>query len=92
MARDKQGRLIEPGDVLSVLHYVARNRKRVYMIKQALRYEGGRLVISHLNRVNDEPWEVGKNYYTVGADERLADTEIIQSIDCKFNERPKVAA
>jgi hypothetical protein len=79
MATDKDGRRIEPGDVLKVFHYVGARRKRHYMYKQALRYERGRLVISHLNRVDDgEPWEIGKNFYTVLESECLNDHEIVQ--------------
>jgi hypothetical protein len=37
-------------------------------------------VISHLNRIDDaEPWEIGKNYYTVREGEFLIDHEIVQS-------------
>lgn len=80
MATDKDGRRIEPGDVLKVFHFVGARRKRHYMYKQALRYERGRLLISHLNRLDDsEAWEHGKNCYSVGETEFLIDHEIVQS-------------
>lgn len=93
MARDKNGRTIEPGDVLKVFHFIGSRGKCYYMYKQAMRYCDGRLLISHLNRIDDsEPWEIGKNYYSVGANEHLRDYEIVDSIDAKFDERPKSAA
>lgn len=78
---DKSGRKIVPGDVLKVYHFTAaRYRKRHYMYKQALRYERGRLVISHLSRIDEtEPWEMGKNYYTELADDApRSDYEVVQ--------------
>lgn len=89
--RDKIGREIEPGDVLKVFHFVGARGKKNFLFQQALRYERGRLVISHLNRIDDqEPWEIGKNYYSVGCNERvLREYEIVDSIDAKFDDRPK---
>lgn len=77
---DKSGRKIMPGDVLMVFHFIGARRKRHYMYKQALRYERGRLVISHLNRIDEtEAWELGKNYYTEAADDRpRSDYEVVQ--------------
>ena len=93
MARDKYGRNIEPGDVLKVFHYIGARGKRCYMYQQAMRYAKGRLLISHLNRVDDrEPWEIGKNYYSVGGNEHLHDYEIVQSVDAKLEQRPKAVA
>jgi len=95
MVRDKHGREILPGDVLKVYHFTsARRGKRHYLYQQALRYERGRLVISHLNRIkDDEPWEPGKNYYTIGADEGvMRDYEIIQDVEAKLDERPASVA
>lgn len=92
--RDLNGREIEPGDVLKVFHFVGSRRKRHYMHKQALRYERGRLIISHLNRIDDaEPWQSGKNCYSEAADgRRMRDYEIVQSMDAKFEDRPKSVA
>lgn len=92
MARDKTGRNIEPGDVLKVFHFIGARGKRHHMYQQALRYAKGRLLISHLNRIDDrEPWEIGRNYYSVGENEHLHDYEIVQSVDAMFCERPRVA-
>lgn len=92
MVRDKNGRQIEPGDVLKVYHFT-RGRKHHYIFQQALRYERSRLLIAYLNRLDDEPWEIGKNYYSIGADEGVKrDYEIVQSIDAKLDERPKAVA
>lgn len=89
MVWDKNGRRITPGDVLKVFHF-KRGRRHHYMYQQALRYERERLIIAYLNRLDDEPWEVGKNYYTIGADEGvMRDYEIVQSIDARLDERPR---
>ena len=92
--RDKNGRTIEPGDMLKVFHFVGRNRKRHYLYQQALRYERDRLLISHMNRLDDnERWEIGKKYYSVGVHEKMLNGyEIIQSVDAKFGERQKILA
>jgi len=92
--RDKTGREIRPGDMLKVFHFVGARRKRHYLYQQALRYERGRLVISYMNRIDDaEPWEEGKNCYSIGLYERkLPGYEIVQSIDACFEDRPREAA
>ena len=52
------------------------------MYKQAIAYERGRLKISHLNRVADEPWRIGTNYYTDPADDKARpEYEIVQRQD-----------
>lgn len=82
--RDKNEREIEPGAVLKVLHFVGVRRKRHYMYKQAVEYMTlvtgpTYLKISHLNRLADEPWEIGNNYYLERADGRtLSNYEIVQ--------------
>lgn len=91
---DKTGREIVPGDVLKVFHFIGSRHKRHYMYKQALRYdESGYLRISHLNRINDsDPWVIGSNYYIERANDRiLPDFEIVDSIDAKFEDRPRPA-
>lgn len=78
---DQTGRKIEPGNVLRVFHFVGARRKRHYMYKQAVEYvkDGRWLKISHLNRISDEPWQIGTNYYLEQADGRkLNGYEIIQ--------------
>lgn len=93
-ATDKNGRAIERGDVLKVFHYM-RGKTRMYMYKQAIRYEKGRLLISHLNRIDDTdgPWKIGINYYSIAiADLRPSDYEIIQSLDAEFERRPRKVA
>jgi hypothetical protein len=95
---DKAGIPIEPGDVLKVFHFIGARGKRHYMYKQAVAYttlpKGSLwLKISHLNRPNDEPWEIGKNYYLEFADERvLGGYEIVDSIDASFEVRPRKGA
>lgn len=82
--RDKNDRVIEPGAVLKVFHFVGLRRRRHYMYKQAVEYMTlmtgpTYLKISHLNRVADEPWKIGDNYYLERADGRmLTDYEIVQ--------------
>ena len=82
---DEKGREIVPGSVLRVFHFVGARRKRHYMYKQAVEYLSGNvtgspwLKISHLNRLADEPWVIGENYYLERADgRRLVGYEIVQ--------------
>lgn len=82
VVRDKSGTAIKPGDVLKVFHFVGARRKRHYMYKQAIAYERGRLKVSHLNRLADEPWRLGTNYYTDLADDKARpEYEIVQRQD-----------
>lgn len=86
---DKNRRPIHVGDVLKVFHYVrARNRKRMYMYKQAVRFGKIRpngthdyLHISHLGLD-------GHCYYEFPDGRVLADVEIVQSID-PLNDAPE---
>lgn len=80
MATDKNMKEIRPGDVLKVFHYVGARRKRHYMYKQALFVSEGRLYISHLSRLDGEPWVIGHNYYSVSVNEHLPDYEIVQRV------------
>jgi hypothetical protein len=88
--RDKTGRQIERGDILRVFHFIGRRNKRHYMYKQALGVkkigsESEYMMISHL--------ELDDKYYVERCDGRsLADYEIVQSIDAKFEERPRISA
>jgi len=84
--RDKTGRQIELGDVLKVYHFTGARRKRYFMYKQVMgiRTIGGTdyAVIDHL--------EMDAGHYLECCDGRtLPDYEIVQSIDAKFQERPR---
>jgi hypothetical protein len=94
--QDQTGTTIKPGDILKVFHFIGARRKRHYMYKQAVEYTrhprgGPMLKISHLNRLADEPWEIGKNfYYEVADGRRLDGYEIIQS--CARSQPPEGGA
>lgn len=89
---DKTGREIMQGDVLKVFHFVGCRGKRHYMYKQVV--EERRLgancnpywFVSHLSqRYNDG--------YLLAKDGKIhRDTEIVQSIDARFEDRPRRAA
>jgi hypothetical protein len=87
---DKTGREIVPGDVLKVFHFTGDRKKRHYMYKQAIEYEtttkGSILLqISHLDMNS-----IGYCEFVDGRS--LRDYEIVQSIDAKFEDRPRRAA
>lgn len=88
---DKHGIPIERGDIVKVFHY-ARGRKRFYMYKQCVgpdRYtEGGReyLFFSHLNFC--ERGDRNGPYHE-NPGEHLAGYEIVQSIKCDHEQRPR---
>lgn len=95
---DKRSRPIEAGDILKVFHYVGARGKHQFMYKQAIGYielpnsKSPWLKISHLNRLNDEPWVIGDNYYLEHADGRaLFGYEIVDSIKVDHNSRRKDA-
>lgn len=82
---DKNGREIMPGDVLKVFHFIGARRKRHYMYKQAMgtcRFGSNMqyMVFDHLNLD-------AEHYYECCDGRSLPDYEIVQSIDCKFDER-----
>lgn len=86
--RDKTGRQIERGDIVKVFHFTGPRRKRHYMYKQAmgLRSFGSDsqyMVFDHLN-MNTE------HYHELCDGRSLSDYEIVQSIDAKFEERPRL--
>ncbi len=85
---DKTGREIMVGDVLKVYHFTEPSRrKKHFMYKQATSKGAFRdgtpiLRISHLDLSDD--------HYTIVCDDtRLSDHEIVQSIDCAFEERKR---
>ncbi|WP_448786369.1 hypothetical protein [Brucella intermedia] len=85
---DKTGREIMVGDVLKVYHFTeARRRKKHFMYKQVTCKEAFRdgtpvFKVSHLDLSDD--------YYIIVCDDtRLSDHEIVQSIDCAFEERKR---
>jgi len=88
-AYDKHGRAFAIGDVVKVYHYTAAlRRKRCYMYKQVtgqrvwpLGHSG--LYFSHLNMQPDG------GYYIMLDGRRYDDYEIVQSIDAKFEDRPR---
>lgn len=93
---DKRGIPIERGDVVKVYHFTASlRRKRHYMYKQCLGIgtyrQGGAeyLFFSHLN-FNDD-WNSQRNgpYHERPDGRVLAYYEIVQSLDCKHEDRPR---
>lgn len=85
--RDKTGRQIEQGDVLKVFHFIGRHNKRHYMYKQVTGFKtlgsgSEYMMISHL--------ELCDSGYLERCDGRaLSEYEIVQSIDAKFESRPR---
>jgi hypothetical protein len=95
---DKRGREIAAGDLLKVFHYVGARGKHQFMYKQAIAYielpnsKSPWLKISHLNRLSDEPWALGDNYYLEHADGRtLSGYEIIDSINGDHHQRRRAS-
>jgi hypothetical protein len=88
---DKNGREIMIGDVVKVYHFTsALRRKRHYMYKQVTGervWQSGStsLFLSHLGMKDDDGYYVEKNGRV------LSDYEIVQSIDARFEERPRCA-
>lgn len=86
---DKHRREIMQGDIVKVFHFVGARRKRHYMYKQVI---GERLLgkkqspywyLSHLSQREDDGYLMAKDgrVYT--------DYEIVQSVDCDFENRPR---
>ncbi|MGM4936262.1 hypothetical protein [Rhizobium sp. 768_B6_N1_8] len=88
---DKTGRAIAVGDVLKVYHFTAAlRRKKHYMYKQVVANDNFRdgtpvLRVSHLDLSGD-------GYTLICDGSHLADYEIVQSIDCKHEDRPRPTA
>jgi hypothetical protein len=88
--RDKNGRQIERGDVLKVFHFVGQRKKRHYMYKQAI---GTKTLGSGSEYMMFSHLELKDDYYLERCDGRsLPDYEIVQSVDAKFEDRPRVGA
>lgn len=94
---DKRGIPIVLGDVVKVFHFIGARRKRHYMYKQCLGFKGigpngdvPYMKFGHLNLSTDPD---GRNsYYLERPDGRsLPDYEIVQSIHCDHEDRPRVA-
>jgi len=92
---DKRGIPIERGDVVKVFHFVGSRRKRNFMYHQCLgiREIGAvgtpYLAFSHLNFIENHLERDGP--YLERPDDRiLKDYEIVQSIDCKHEDRPRL--
>lgn len=85
--RDKTGRQIERGDIVKVYHFTDARRKRHFMYKQAI---GLRSFGSDLKYMTFDHLDLDGEYYCELCDGRsLPDYEIVQSIDAKFEERPR---
>lgn len=84
--RDKTGRQIERGDVLKVYHFTDTRGKRRYMYKQAM----GVRTINGTDYAVMDHLDMNAEHYLKCCDGRaLPDHEIVQSIDAKFEERPR---
>lgn len=91
---DRRGIPIERGDVVKVFHFVGARRKRHFMYHQCIgAMEIGTagtpyVAFSHLNFVEDH-LKLDGPYLERPDDRVLTDYEIVQSIDCKHDERPR---
>lgn len=88
---DKRGIPIERGDVLKVFHFTGARRKRHYMYKQCLGFKfiGQNADVPYMKfghlTFNDN------DYYLERPDgRRLVVYEIVQSVDCKHEERERL--
>lgn len=91
---DKRGIPIKRGDIVKVFHFFGKRRKRHYMYKQCLGPIGVAtipyLAFSHLNFITDVKASGGP-YLELANGRHLRDYEIVQSIDSKFEERPRAS-
>jgi hypothetical protein len=84
--RDKTGRQIETGDVLKVYHFTGARRKRHYMYKQVM----GIRRLEHFDYAVIDHLDMDTGHYLECCDGRkLMDHEIVQSVDAKFEARPR---
>lgn len=92
---DKHGIPIERGDIVKVFHFIGARRKRHYMYKQCLglkligkNADVPYMMFSHLNFIDDST--VSDGPYLIKPDGNiLPDYEIVQSIKCDHEERPR---
>lgn len=95
---DKKRIPLRVGDILKVFHFTGARRKKHYMYKQVTRSKwmggyGGKpkvlmFFISHLNLKPETDRDGG---YWMGLDGGVLEKyEIVQSPDCRFEEREKV--
>lgn len=91
---DKRGTPIERGDIVKVYHYSV-GSKRAYMYKQCLglgTYRSGKhqyVMFSHLNFI-DTPGDINGPYHEWPG-EVLPHYEIVQSVACDHQDRPRRA-
>lgn len=88
---DKTGREIMLGDVLKVFHFVGSRNKRHYMYKQVVGEKVCKTpphywFLSHLEM------REGDGYHLARDGSILDDYEIVQSVDARFEDRPRFAA
>ena len=89
---DKTGREILVGDVLKVFHFTGRRKKQHFMYKQVadtVRLGQGEnsspyFFVAHLDMSGD-------GYHLPRDGSHLPDYEIVQSIDARFEDRPRIA-
>lgn len=85
--RDKNGRQIERGDVLKVYHFTGPRRKRYFMYKHVM---GTRTLGSGTEYAVLDHLDLDGRHYLECCDGRsLPDVEIVQSVDAKFEKRPR---
>ena len=96
---DKNFRPIRVGDVLKVFHFTGARRKKHYMYKQVVGTQrlggyGGKPTVLHflVSHLSLKPPSVkGGGGYWLGMHEGVKkDYEIVQSLECDFEDRPKV--
>lgn len=93
---DKRGIPMERGDVVKVFHFIGARRKRHYMYKQCLgfaTYPNGTqeyLFFSHLN-FNDNIGSSNGPYHERADGRVMTDYEIVHSIACDEDRRPRLA-
>lgn len=87
--RDKTGRDIVRGDIVKVYHFTGARRKRYYMYKQALgitRYLPSGVAVMKFSHLSFDDSFNG-SYEAYGP--VLSDYEIVQSIKCDHEDRPR---